>query len=97
MKVCYICSEYPPGPHGGIGTFTAVTARGLIEAGHDVRVVGVYPPKSIVAGSEFDNGVKVSRSRTHGGMLGWILDRVAVYNAIRVWIKGGGRRYCRDI
>ena len=41
MKICFLCSEYPPVPHGGAGTFTQVTARALVQAGHDVRVVGL--------------------------------------------------------
>src|SRR2546429_2994566 len=24
MNICFICPEYPPGPHGGVGTFTQI-------------------------------------------------------------------------
>jgi hypothetical protein len=42
LELCFICSEYPPGPHGGIGTMTQVLARALVARGHGVRVIGVY-------------------------------------------------------
>lgn len=34
MNICFICDEYPPGLHGGIGTMTQVLARALTQAGH---------------------------------------------------------------
>ena len=41
MRVCIICNEYPPLPHGGIGSMTRDLAEGLARAGHDVTVLGV--------------------------------------------------------
>ena len=43
MKACFVCSEYPPSLHGGIGTYTRVLGRALRHRGHEVRVIGVYP------------------------------------------------------
>lgn len=40
MHICYLCSEYPPAPHGGIGTFVQTTARALVGRGHHVTVIG---------------------------------------------------------
>lgn len=40
MKIIYICHEYPPLPHGGIGTFTYTIAHAMKERGHQVTVVG---------------------------------------------------------
>jgi glycosyltransferase involved in cell wall biosynthesis len=40
MRVVFICNEYPPEPHGGIGTFVQILARALVQAGHSVSVVG---------------------------------------------------------
>ncbi len=38
MHIGLICDEYPPGPHGGVGSFTGDLADGLVEAGHRVTV-----------------------------------------------------------
>lgn len=40
MKICYVCNEYPPMPHGGIGTFVHTIATGLAAEGHDITIVG---------------------------------------------------------
>ena len=42
MKILYICNEYPPAAHGGIGTFTKFLAESLARLGHEVAVVGCY-------------------------------------------------------
>lgn len=41
MKIVLICSEYPPRPHGGIGTFVQTLARALDQRNHSVTVVGL--------------------------------------------------------
>jgi glycosyltransferase involved in cell wall biosynthesis len=41
MKIVYICNEYPPTPHGGIGTFVYTIANGMKAAGHEVTVLGL--------------------------------------------------------
>ncbi len=58
MKICFICGEYPPGPHGGIGTFVQVLARALVAAGHEVRVLGAYGTAYHAANEEVDQGVQ---------------------------------------
>jgi glycosyltransferase involved in cell wall biosynthesis len=40
MKICFVCNEYPPTPHGGIGTFVHTLATFLARQKHDVIVVG---------------------------------------------------------
>jgi glycosyltransferase involved in cell wall biosynthesis len=40
MRICLICNEYPPAPHGGIGTFVKTLARSLAQLGHQVFAVG---------------------------------------------------------
>ena len=42
MKVLYICNEYPPYIHGGIGSFTRDIACGLAISGVNVTVWGLY-------------------------------------------------------
>lgn len=59
MNICFLCNEYPPGRHGGVGSFTQTLARALVRRGHEVTSVGFYPPER--AGQEDDQGVKVVR------------------------------------
>jgi glycosyltransferase involved in cell wall biosynthesis len=59
MHICFVCNEYPPVPHGGIGSFTQTMARALVGCGHRVTVVGCYrQPRATVGG---DEGVQVVR------------------------------------
>lgn len=62
MRVCIICNEYPPAPHGGIGSMSQDLAEGLAAAGHDLTVLGVairLENKTIVDAPQ--NGVRVVR------------------------------------
>ncbi len=60
MKILYICNEYPPHKHGGIGSFTRDIAEGLASCNQDVTVWGLYDsiPTEV---NEKINGVKVTR------------------------------------
>jgi glycosyltransferase involved in cell wall biosynthesis len=60
MKLLFICNEYPPHKHGGIGTFTRDIAEGLTKEGHDVTVLGLYSTISKFVEEEI-NEVKVIR------------------------------------
>lgn len=42
MTILYICDEYPPGMHGGIGTSVQLLARQMVAMGHTVIVAGFY-------------------------------------------------------
>ena len=57
MHICFLCSEYPPATHGGIGTFTQTMGRALVQRGCTVTVVGVYGSDAV----EDDQGVRVIR------------------------------------
>ncbi len=59
MHICFLCNEYPPAPHGGIGSFTQTLARELVTHGHQASVVGLYPIPS--PAREDDKGVAVLR------------------------------------
>src|SRR6202041_707504 len=41
LYITFICGEYPPLPHGGIGTFVHTLANGLRGRGHQISVVGL--------------------------------------------------------
>ena len=89
MKICLICSEYPPFPHGGIGTFTQVFARGLVEAGHEVRVVGTVPHGTNIAMKENDQGVQVWRLPAPRSRYGWPLARLQLWRTVAKWARCG--------
>jgi glycosyltransferase involved in cell wall biosynthesis len=89
MKVCFVCSEYPPGLYGGIGRVTQVLARALVRAGHEVRVAGMYPPSTTLPEYEEDKGVRVWRMRARSGKLRWIGDRHNLYTKVRSWCADG--------
>jgi glycosyltransferase involved in cell wall biosynthesis len=89
LKLCFICSEYPPGPHGGTGTFTQVIARALSHAGHQVKVAGVYSSGHPAADYEEDEGVQVWRLREPKFPYGWVLARYRLYHLVKRWIQAG--------
>ena len=76
VKICFLCNEYPPARHGGIGVFTRVMARTLARAGHQVRVLGAC---------RRERGCPVTRKRTACGSgasapdrRGWLVARWAL-------------------
>ena len=63
MNILYLCDEYPPGRHGGIGTSVQLLARQMVKLGHKVVVAGLYGP-GYGGDDEFvDKGVRVYRFR----------------------------------
>lgn len=63
MNILYLCDEYPPGRHGGIGTAVQLLARAMAKRGHKVVVAGFYD-WGYGGTDEFeDEGVKVYRFR----------------------------------
>ncbi|MGN6136828.1 MAG: glycosyltransferase family 4 protein [Aureliella sp.] len=89
MKLCLICSEYPPYPHGGIGTFTRVLARGLVEAGHQVRVAGMYPHGARALAEEDDQGVDVRRLFAPRSRYAWPVARWQLWKQVAAWAREG--------
>jgi glycosyltransferase involved in cell wall biosynthesis len=73
MRIMFVCNEYPPAPHGGIGTFVQVVGRALVAAGHAVTVVGV---RNEPGSTRDDQGVRVvTLPGSRVPKLGLILDR----------------------
>ncbi len=89
MKVCYVCCEYPPALHGGIGSVVQNTARALVRRGHQVRVVGIYPPGETTPEYEEDAGVQVWRMRTSPWKMSWIHARYRLFTLVRDWSRNG--------
>jgi len=40
MKICFVCNEYPPAAHYGLGTIYRDLAESLVRLGADVSVIG---------------------------------------------------------
>lgn len=64
MHIVYLCPEYPPSRHGGIGSFVQTLGRALVVRGHQVSVIGLYDPAE--AGESNDQGVRVIRVPKRG-------------------------------
>lgn len=88
LNVCFICNEYPPAAHGGIGTFTRTLGRALVKAGHTVRVVGPQQGENALLYEE-DDGVSVFRLPRSSGRLKWFSDRRSVYHTVARWVRSG--------
>ena len=58
LHLCFLCHEYPPEPHGGVGTVVQALGRALVARGHRVTVLGVSRTRP---GESDDHGVRVVR------------------------------------
>ncbi len=82
MHICYVCPEYPPSPHGGIGSFTQTMAREFVRRGHRVTAVGAYA--EVAREEEDDHGVRVLRLRFGSiAPLRFVTNRAALSAALR--------------
>jgi glycogen synthase len=61
MNILFLCDEYPPCTHGGIGSVIQNLARELTKQGQQVFVCGFYPYYRKGKEIENDEGVKVFR------------------------------------
>lgn len=60
MRILFVCNEYPPVPHGGIGVFVKTLAEALVQEGHTIAVIG-YDPTVHQHITTHENGVEVFR------------------------------------
>lgn len=65
LHLMFLCGEYPPSPHGGIGTIVQLLARRLVEVGVQVTVIGTYVGLPADEHSS-DEGVAVIRLASKG-------------------------------
>jgi len=89
MNICFICAEYPPASHGGIGSMIQTLGRALVAQGHGVRVIGMYRNLSGVPEYEVDEGVQVWRLRTPVARFAWLVARYRMYKQIGRWASEG--------
>jgi glycosyltransferase involved in cell wall biosynthesis/predicted O-methyltransferase YrrM len=79
MKIAIVCTEYPPLPHGGIGSVYASYAPALAAAGHEVTVIGIGPEAS----TRVDHGVRVELlPAAKVPRLSWYLNRRRVHDYV---------------
>lgn len=79
MRVCFVCNELPPRPHGGIGTFVDALAPAIARAGHEVTIVQFAPS----AGVEHRGPVRVISLPANKPRRGsWLLDRIHLARAL---------------
>lgn len=81
MKIGFICSEYPPEPCGGIGTFVRELAERLTTEGHRVTVVGVYADVE-QRQVQTRNGVEVIKLPADDGLLGIYSNRRRLFDEV---------------
>lgn len=87
MKICFICNEYPPGPHGGLGSLVKSLAQSMTARGHQVYVVGIYPKNYPSPDREDGDGVQIWRLRESAYHYGWVLDRLKIHRVVVAWAK----------
>jgi glycosyltransferase involved in cell wall biosynthesis len=89
MKIGYVCCEYPPALHGGIGTYIQTLGRSLVRNGGEVRVAGIYPSRMNLAEYEEDGGVRVWRFRDSQTSMSWAGARYRLFKTLKGWAAGG--------
>jgi glycosyltransferase involved in cell wall biosynthesis len=85
MHVAFICDEYPPGIHGGVGSLTQTLARRVVATGHRATVIGTYRSDEVGEVDEVDEGVRVIRLASRGRVPGLR----AVTDQRRLWQRLG--------
>jgi len=68
---------------------TRTMARALVEAGHQVRVIGLARANGSASHFEFDEGVRVWRLRVPQAHLSWIRARYLLYQTVEYWARSG--------
>ncbi len=90
MNICFVCNEYPEGPHGGVGTMTQLLAEELVSENHSVKVIGVYDLSYPSPGFEVRNGVEITRIKVkYKSRLAVLHGNWLATQKIRYWIKKG--------
>lgn len=94
MKILYICNEYPPVHHGGIGSYTRLIAENMVLNGHDINVIGNGESGLDKSYSETIKGVKIRRiknkKRNFGklfNIISLLLSRLFFYVEVKRFAK----------
>jgi glycosyltransferase involved in cell wall biosynthesis len=90
MRICFICCEYPPSPHGGIGSATQSLARELVRLGHKVRVVGIRDYGDRAREQDSDGGVQILRIPSPEiRRLAGVRNRYQLYQQVAALVRRG--------
>lgn len=90
MKVALFCEEYPPKPHGGIGTFVKTIAEALAKMDCEVKVVEFGK----IEGGRAENGVEIiTLLQSKIPKLAWLVNRYRLWR----WVTAAGHRKGIDI
>lgn len=90
MNICYVCNEYPEGPHGGVGTMTQLLAEELSTRKHNVKVIGVYNLNYPSPDFEINKGVEITRIKVDfKNRFAVLAGNWKMARNIRSWIKDG--------
>ena len=90
LHIGMVCDEYPPIPHGGIGSVVCDLAEGLMDQDHIVTVVGSYPAEAVKARrkqEEYRHNVRVMRLRDPSTYLRFRPRSIAKRLMIRAWLE----------
>ena len=86
MKIGFFCNEYPPRPHGGIGTFVHMLALQLARAGHSVAVAQWGESER----EESQDGVRIVTIRQSGlRHIAWLVNRLRLWRWLRREARDG--------
>jgi len=85
MNICYVCNEYPPRAHGGIGTFVSSMAHAMARAGHHVVVVQLGVSNS----ERVDGVVHVVTLKASASILHPLTNRLRLYSWLRNAVRNG--------
>ena len=97
MRLLFICNEYPPTTHGGVGSFVLTLARHLVLQGQDVHVIG-FDGNVAQSMRENEGGVHVTRLRSPFNKrwyLRWGRYDIAAQVLERVYLSQQVRSYCK--
>jgi glycosyltransferase involved in cell wall biosynthesis len=86
MNIVFLCNEYPPAPHGGIGTFVQTTARALAKRGHRVHVLGLREADDAIH-QDGDVTVHTLREKFFLGGFQVFVNRLRVLRALKRLVR----------
>jgi len=89
VRVCFVCHEYPPAPHGGIGSVVHTLSRALARRNHAVRVVGCSAGAGRKGDRRSEDGIDVWRLAGPSHRGSWIHARWGLWRLVAGWARRG--------
>jgi len=86
LNICFICDEYPPLSHGGIGSVTKTLAEEFVKNGHRVFIVGISAKSQGGENYEKINGVEIWRFK-HGIKIPFMRSNNLLYRGLNKVFK----------